>query len=215
MCVLFAAEVLLVYICPCTPSSKSPQALQSNSELMSNNTTANNTHLQVDSTQPQDLVSSWQRPLGQNVLLVSIINSCVVAHQFAIGISLMQLRASTTSRHLMIYSLVRTHKHTTSIHAALIRHFTGLSYSRVCQPFVTTDEFTYVRTPHTWSKHFHMTRLPRRWQVTASIRWTEIQDNMYTVGWDGEARGGRMNMYVCMYIKWVMVGIGNTIEWWR
>ena len=31
--------------------------------------------------------SSWQRPPGRNVLLMSIINSCVDAHQFAIGIS--------------------------------------------------------------------------------------------------------------------------------
>jgi len=29
----------------------------------------------------------WQRPRGRNVLLVSVINSSVVAHQFAIGIS--------------------------------------------------------------------------------------------------------------------------------
>ena len=33
------------------------------------------------------LVNSWQRPPGWNVLLVSIINTCVVAHLFTIGIS--------------------------------------------------------------------------------------------------------------------------------
>ena len=30
-------------------------------------------------------ISSWQRPPGRNILLVSIITGCVVAHQFAIG----------------------------------------------------------------------------------------------------------------------------------
>ena len=40
-------------------------------------------------------VSSWQRPPGWNILLVSNIKSCVV-HQFAIGISSMQLWAATT-----------------------------------------------------------------------------------------------------------------------
>ena len=44
--------------------------------------------------------------------------------------------------------LTRTHKHTTSIHAAVIRHFTGLSYSRVRKPFVTTDESTYIHHTH-------------------------------------------------------------------
>ena len=43
------------------------------------------------------LASRWQRPLSWNVLLVSPINSCVVAHQFAIGISLTQLWGSVTS----------------------------------------------------------------------------------------------------------------------
>ena len=33
------------------------------------------------------LVYSWQRPLGQTVLLLNINNSCVFAHQFTTGIS--------------------------------------------------------------------------------------------------------------------------------
>ena len=39
------------------------------------------------STANLPLVSSWQRPQGQKVLLASTLNSCVVAHQFAISVS--------------------------------------------------------------------------------------------------------------------------------
>ena len=42
------------------------------------------------------LVSSWQISLGRKVLLVSIINSCVVACQFGIGVQFIHLYLCTT-----------------------------------------------------------------------------------------------------------------------
>ena len=82
--------------------------------IMSNSTTVINTPWQ-DVLTRRSLSTAYNisckqltRPPGRNVLAVSIINSCVVAHQFAI-VSVQRnyesVRHHKSSQHIIIYSI--------------------------------------------------------------------------------------------------------------
>ena len=79
------------------------------------------------------IVSSWQRPLGQNVLLVSIIRNCVVAHHsLSVYVQSVLMQLSMTSMGFTIAQQLTWYRVTSASKTSICFFWDSLSILRNC-----------------------------------------------------------------------------------
>ena len=105
-------------------------------QIVEQHTTANDTDKHHTEVFVHCLVSSWQRPPDWNVLLVSIIDICVVAYQFAIDMPWASRRMCLTFTRLI------SPWHEPSVHSIKISFF--------LRAMIQTISKT------TWSSHYNV-----------------------------------------------------------